>query len=226
MLRNQTQAHSQWLSSAARPVYHSGACLRWDAAREIANCAKQRRRVADYVLKFGCEALTFGKLLGRLWHKVQFGPLRVGILERFLDTCWLSSSPNFSPLQNFWKSIFKPATTISFKEEVRVNFFFKVLFSILNFKSRLFRVLYGWKSGFWNKPIFDRGLLRLTPWKYFPGMCTIYFQENNVILISKNQIIFLILLCHIQNLKNFSHKPPWVQFVEVEPFDFTKNYDT
>ena len=122
MLRNQTQAHSQWLSSAARPVYHSGACLHWDAARGMANCAKQRRRVADYVLKFGCEALTFGKLLGRLWHKVQFGPLRVGILERFLDTCWPSSSPNFSPLQNFWKLIFKPATVISFREEVRVSF--------------------------------------------------------------------------------------------------------
>ena len=142
------------------------------------------------------ESLTiFSSLVVKHWHSVNclgdFGPkcnldpLRVGILERFLDTWWRSSSPNFSPLQNFWKSIFKPATTISFREEVRVNFFFKVLFSILNFKSRLFRVLYGWKSGFWNKPIFDRGLLRLTPWKYFPGMHAIYFQENDVIVVSK-----------------------------------------
>ena len=42
----------------------------------MANCAKQKRRVADYFLKFGCEALTFGKLLGRLWTKVQLGPLK------------------------------------------------------------------------------------------------------------------------------------------------------
>ena len=58
---------------------------------------------------------------GILPRKLRFCPLRVGILERFLDTWESSSRPNFCPNQNFQKSIFKPATAISFREEMRAS---------------------------------------------------------------------------------------------------------
>ena len=69
----------------------------------------------------GKEALQRARQGGILPRKLQFGPLRVGILERFLDTLESSSRPNFWLNQNFQNSIFKPATAIAFREEMRAS---------------------------------------------------------------------------------------------------------
>ena len=67
----------------------------------------------------GKEALQRARQGGILPRKLQFGPLRVGILERFLDTLESSSRPNFWLNMNFQNSIFKLATAIAFREEMR-----------------------------------------------------------------------------------------------------------
>ena len=87
------------------------------------------------------------------YKKVQFGPLIVGILERFLDTWESSSRPNFCPNKNFQKSIFKPVTAISFFKFL--NYFSRSLFQF--WSSKIVKV----KRHFWNKPILDRGPLKL-----------------------------------------------------------------
>ena len=93
----------------------------------------------------GKEALQRARQGGILPRKLPFGPLRVGILERFLDTLESSSRPNFWLNQNFQNSIFKPATAITFREEMR-----RRAPKFLNFFSRSFFNFEGQKSTFWG----------------------------------------------------------------------------